>query len=47
VLRGLADRGYVLKDTGAEVSGIQGVIVRPHGLEGGADSRREGLVLTD
>ncbi|HEX6858793.1 MAG TPA: gamma-glutamyltransferase [Caulobacteraceae bacterium] len=47
VLRGLADRGYVLKDSGAEVSGIQGVIVRPGGFEGGADSRREGVVLTE
>ncbi|HEX6866357.1 MAG TPA: gamma-glutamyltransferase [Caulobacteraceae bacterium] len=47
VLRGLADRGMVLKDTGFEVSGLHGVIVRPGGLEGGADSRREGVVLID
>jgi gamma-glutamyltranspeptidase/glutathione hydrolase len=47
VLRSLADRGFVLKDSGLEVSGIQGVIVRPTGFEGGADSRREGVVLTD
>ena len=45
VRRGLADRGRVLKDAGLEVSGVQGVIVRPTGLEGGADSRREGVVL--
>lgn len=47
VLRGLADRGMVLKDTGAEVSGLHGVIVRPNGLEGGADSRREGVALIE
>lgn len=47
VLRGLADRGMILKDTGAEVSGLHGVIVRPTGLEGGADSRREGVVLIE
>jgi gamma-glutamyltranspeptidase/glutathione hydrolase len=47
VLRGLADRGMTLKDAGFEVSGVHGVIVRPTGLEGGADSRREGVVLTD
>lgn len=47
VLRGLADRGMALRDTGAEVSGLHGVIVRPTGLEGGADSRREGVVLVD
>jgi len=45
-LRALADRGFVMKDTGVEVSGIHGVIVRPGGLEGGADPRREGVVLT-
>jgi gamma-glutamyltranspeptidase/glutathione hydrolase len=47
VLRSLADRGIVLKDSGLEVSGIHGVIVREGGFEGGADSRREGVVLTD
>jgi gamma-glutamyltranspeptidase/glutathione hydrolase len=47
VLRALADRGMVMKDAGVEVSGIHGVIARPGGLEGGADSRREGVVLSD
>lgn len=45
VLRGLQDRGFVLRDAGVEVSGLHGVFVRPTGLEGGADSRREGVVL--
>jgi gamma-glutamyltranspeptidase/glutathione hydrolase len=43
LVQALAQRGIVMKDTGLEVSGIQGVIVRPTGLEGGADSRREGV----
>ena len=43
LVQALAERGIVMKDTGLEVSGIQGVIVRPTGLEGGADSRREGV----
>jgi gamma-glutamyltranspeptidase/glutathione hydrolase len=43
LVKALAERGIVMKDTGLEVSGIQGVIVRPTGLEGGADSRREGV----
>jgi len=43
LVKALAERGIVMKDTGLEVSGIQGVIVRPSGLEGGADSRREGV----
>ena len=47
VLRGLADRGMVLRDAGFEVSGLHGVVARPTGLEGGADSRREGVVLID
>lgn len=47
VVRGLADRGMVLRDAGVEVSGLHGVIVRPTGLEGGADSRREGVVLVE
>jgi len=44
MVKALAERGIVMKDTGLEVSGIQGIIVRPTGLEGGADSRREGKI---
>jgi gamma-glutamyltranspeptidase/glutathione hydrolase len=44
MVEALAERGIVMKDTGQEVSGIQGIIVRPSGLEGGADSRREGTI---
>jgi gamma-glutamyltranspeptidase/glutathione hydrolase len=44
MVEALAERGIVMKDTGQEVSGIQGIIVRPGGLEGGADSRREGTI---
>lgn len=44
MVKALAERGIVMKDTGLEVSGIQGIIVRPNGLEGGADSRREGKI---
>ena len=47
VERGLADRGMTLRDSSSEASGLHGVIVRSTGLEGGADSRREGVVLVD
>ena len=43
----LAARGIVMRDTGGEASGIHGVIVRPGGLEGGADSRREGVAVIE
>jgi len=46
VVKGLADRGIVVHGGGgAEASGLHGVIVRPGGLEGGADPRREGVAL--
>ena len=44
VVEALATRGIVFRATGGENSGLHGVIVRDGGrLEGGADSRREGV----
>ena len=44
VVEALAERGIVFRATGGENSGLHGVIVRDGGrLEGGADSRREGV----
>jgi gamma-glutamyltranspeptidase/glutathione hydrolase len=48
VADGLRALGVDIKPGQNEESGIHGVIVRPGGkLEGGADPRREGVVLTD
>jgi gamma-glutamyltranspeptidase/glutathione hydrolase len=45
VLAGLRDRGIVLDTGHAEGSGLHGIMRRPDGTyEGGADSRREGVV---
>lgn len=45
VLQGLHDRGIDLEPGHAENSGLHGLMVEPDGtLEGGADSRREGVV---
>ena len=44
---GLAQRGFRLAPARAENSGLHGVMVRDGTLEGGADPRREGVVLTD
>lgn len=47
VLEGLKARGVVVTPGRGEQSGLHGVIVREGGrLEGGADPRREGVVLT-
>lgn len=43
VVEALAARGIVFRAGGGETSGLHGVIARPDGLEGGADSRREGV----
>ena len=47
VVEGLQARGITLKPGRGENSGLHGVIVRGGRLEGGADPRREGVVLTD
>jgi gamma-glutamyltranspeptidase/glutathione hydrolase len=39
----LIKRGWTLRQNASEESGLQGIVVRPGGLEGGADSRREGV----
>jgi gamma-glutamyltranspeptidase/glutathione hydrolase len=46
VMEGLAARGVVPRSGyGVEDSGLHGIIVRPGGLEGGADPRREGVAI--
>ncbi len=47
VVKGLADRGITLSPGRGEDSGLHGVMVRDGKLEGGADPRREGVVLVD
>ena len=47
VVKGLADLGVNLTAGRAENSGLHGVIVRGGTLQGGADPRREGVVLVD
>jgi gamma-glutamyltranspeptidase/glutathione hydrolase len=47
IIEGLAAKGIKLgADSSAEGSGIQGIEMTPDGLRGGADSRREGVVLS-
>jgi gamma-glutamyltranspeptidase/glutathione hydrolase len=46
MLDALQSRGVTVKPGSGEGSGLHGVIVRADGLEGGADSRREGVVRT-
>lgn len=41
---GLAAIGFEVNET-ALTSGLQGIAIRPEGLEGGADPRREGIAL--
>ncbi|MDH4107164.1 MAG: gamma-glutamyltransferase family protein [Gammaproteobacteria bacterium] len=41
---GLAERGYNVQESQGENSGLHLIVVRPDGLEGAADSRREGTV---
>ncbi len=46
VLDGLRQRGIDLKPGQGEDSGVQGVMIRDGRIDGGADPRREGVVLT-
>jgi gamma-glutamyltranspeptidase/glutathione hydrolase len=46
VLAGLRARGIDLKPGQGEDSGLTGVIIRDGRIDGGADPRREGVVLT-
>jgi gamma-glutamyltranspeptidase/glutathione hydrolase len=46
VLDGLRARGIDLKPGQGEDSGVHGVLIRDGRIEGGADPRREGVVLT-
>jgi gamma-glutamyltranspeptidase/glutathione hydrolase len=45
VLEGLRQRGIELKPGEGEDSGVQGVLIRNGRVDGGADPRREGVVL--
>ncbi len=45
VLAGLAERGIVLRPGQGEDSGVHGVLIRDGRIDGGADPRREGVVL--
>jgi gamma-glutamyltranspeptidase/glutathione hydrolase len=47
VVEALKAEGMELRPHGGEESGLHGVMVRDGRLEGGADPRREGLVLTN
>ena len=47
VVKGLGDRGMNVSAGRGENSGLHGVMVRGGKLEGGADPRREGVVLAD
>lgn len=42
----LASRGYNVKESDGENSGLHVIVVRPELLDGAADKRREGVVLT-
>jgi gamma-glutamyltranspeptidase/glutathione hydrolase len=46
VLDGLRQRGIELKPGQGEDSGLTGVMIRDGQIDGGADPRREGVVLT-
>ena len=46
VLEGLRQRGIDLRPGQGEDSGVQGVLIRDDRVDGGADPRREGVVLT-
>ena len=47
VVKGLADRGMAISVGRGENSGLHGIMARGGSLEGGADPRREGVVLAD
>jgi gamma-glutamyltranspeptidase/glutathione hydrolase len=40
----LADQGYNVQEREGETSGIHMIVVRPDGMDGAADKRREGVV---
>lgn len=42
----LAERGYQVQEREGENSGLHVIVVRPDGLDGAADKRREGIVST-
>ena len=46
VLAGLKERGIALRPGQGEDSGVQAVMIRGGQIDGGADPRREGVVLT-
>lgn len=46
VLQGLAERGIVVKPGQGEDSGLTAVLIRGGRIDGGADPRREGVLLT-
>jgi gamma-glutamyltranspeptidase / glutathione hydrolase len=45
ILQGLAGRGIALKPGQGEDSGLTAVLIRPGRIDGGADPRREGVIL--
>jgi gamma-glutamyltranspeptidase/glutathione hydrolase len=46
IAKDLTQKGYIVKETTGEHSGIHLIVVRENGLEGAADKRREGIVLS-
>ncbi|MFT3996048.1 MAG: gamma-glutamyltransferase [Asticcacaulis sp.] len=46
VLQGLKDMGYTIQEVQGEDSGLHGLMFTKGGIDGGADPRREGVVLT-
>ena len=42
----LKARGYIVQERDGENSGLHVIVVRPDGLEGAADKRREGIVMS-
>jgi gamma-glutamyltranspeptidase/glutathione hydrolase len=44
IAKDLIQKGYIVKETTGEHSGIHLIVVRANGLEGAADKRREGIV---
>jgi gamma-glutamyltranspeptidase/glutathione hydrolase len=43
LIEGLRAKGYIIDDSQGENSGLHPIVVRPGGLEGAADPRREGV----
>lgn len=42
---GLAGLGFEIDQESAQTSGLQSIVITPDGLQGGADPRREGIVI--